>query len=185
MSTTHSPSHFSNDVVQRYAQVAPVLSADSLRGALLWWGLTLAAAAVGGWASSNAPGFYASLQLPSWAPPASVFGPVWGVLYLLMGISAWMVWRYRHTVPATSGLWLYALALLPNALWSWLFFNQHMGGVALLDITLLWVLVAFTIRAFWRVRPAFGMLLLPLGAWVSFAGVLDAVVWRANLALLG
>ena len=178
-------SPYSDDVVERHTAVAPALSVDSARGVLLWWGLTLLTAAVGGWASAAAPAFYSALQKPSWAPPASVFGPVWGALYLLMAATAWMVWRHRHTVRGSTGLTLYALALLPNALWSWLFFDQHLGLWALVDIVLLWLLVAFTIRAFWRVRPLFGALLLPLWIWVSFAGVLNAVVWLANPALLG
>lgn len=185
MSATLFTSPLSAQVMQRHTRVVPLRSVDSARGALLWWGLTLLAGAVGGWASGAAPAFYAALERPACAPPASVFGPVWGALYALMGAAAWLVWRHRHTVMGTTGLGLYALALLPNALWSWLFFHQHLGGWALLDIGVLWVLVAFTARAFWRVRPVFGALLLPLWLWVSFAAVLNAVLWRANPALLG
>ncbi len=166
-------------------QPAPMTSRDSLRGALLWFLLTLAAAALGGLASAEAPEVYASLVRPDWAPPASVFGPVWSTLYLLMAVASWQVWRFRRTVSGATGLALYALALVPNILWSWLFFNQRLGGWALVDLVVLWVLIAFTIRAFWRVRPLFGALLLPLWAWVSFAGVLNAVVWLANPVLLG
>lgn len=160
-------------------------SGDSVRGALLWWALTLGAAALGGLASSQAPEVYATLVQPDWAPPPYVFGPVWSLLYGLMSVAAWQVWRYRRIAPgATAGLVLYAVALVPNALWSWLFFNQRMGGWALLDLVVLWALIAFTVRAFWRVRPLAGALLLPLWAWVSFAGVLNAVVWLANPQLL-
>lgn len=185
MSTPTPSSRFSDEVMEHHAAVMPVLSTDSARGALLWWTLTLMAAAVGAWASASAPAFYAALSKPSWAPPALVFGPIWGLLYLLMCAAAWLVWRHRHTVRGSTGLGLYALALVPNALWSWLFFNQHLGVWALVDIAVLWLLVAFTIRAFWRIRPLFGALLLPLWLWVSFAGVLNAVVWLANPALLG
>lgn len=167
------------------AEPSPWNSADSLRGALLWSTLTFVAAASGGLASSQAPEVYASLVQPDWAPPASVFGPVWSLLYLLMALAAWQVWCCRRTVSGASGLALYALALVPNALWSWLFFNQRMGAWALVDLVVLWVLIAFTVRSFWRVRPLSGALLLPLWAWVSFAGVLNAVVWLANPALLG
>lgn len=173
------------NAIQRHSPVVPALSLDSARGALLWWGLTLLTAALGGWASANAPGFYGSLQQPGWAPPPSVFGPVWGLLYLLMGAAAWLVWRHRHTVEGSTGLVWYALALLPNALWSWLFFNWHLGAWALLDITVLWLLLALTVRSFWRVRPLFGALLLPLWAWVSFAGVLNATLWLSNRSVLG
>lgn len=175
----------SGNVLERHTAVVPALSPDSVRGALLWWGLTLLTAVLGGWASASAPTFYAALQQPGWAPPAWVFGPVWSLLYLSMGTAAWLVWRHRHRVEGSTGLGLYALALVPNALWSWLFFNQHLGVWALVDLVVLWVLIAFTVRAFWRVRPLFGALLLPLWAWVSFAGVLNAVVWLANPTLLG
>lgn len=185
MSATPIPVPSPGHVAQRRAAAVSALSTDSLRGALLWWGLTLLTAALGGWASAGAPGFYAELQQPSWAPPAWVFGPVWSLLYLMMGLAAWLVWRHRHTVEGSTGLRLYAIALVPNALWSWLFFNQHVGAWALLDLVVLWLLIAFTVRAFWRVRPLFGALLLPLWIWVSFAGVLNALVWLANPALLG
>ena len=69
--------------------VVPVVSFDSARGAALWVSLTFMAAAAGGLGSTDAPSFYRSLALPDWAPPASVFGPVWSVLYLLMALSAW------------------------------------------------------------------------------------------------
>jgi translocator protein len=164
---------------------SPPASGDSLRGALLWFALTSSTAALGGWASSQAPEVYGALVQPDWTPPASVFGPVWSVLYVLMAVAAWQVWRYRRAVSGATGLALYAVALVPNALWSWLFFSQRMGGWALVDLLVLWVLIGLTVRSFWRVRPLFGALLLPLWAWVSFAGVLNATLWLANPAVLG
>ena len=107
----------SRDVLQRKG-VPTVLSVDSVQGAFLWFGLTFLTAAVGGLASARATQFYDALQLPQWAPPASVFGPVWSVLYLLMAVAAWLVWRQRHTVRDSRGLALYGMALVPNALWS-------------------------------------------------------------------
>jgi tryptophan-rich sensory protein len=175
----------SGRVFQRHAAVVPALSVDSLRGALLWLGLTLLTAVLGGLASANAADFYGSLRLPAWAPPGWVFGPVWSLLYALMALAAWLVWRHRHTVRGASGLLLYSLALLPNALWSWLFFDWHLGLWALVDIGALWLLVGLTVRAFWRVQPTFGLMMLPLWLWVSFAGLLNAVLWRTNPALLG
>jgi tryptophan-rich sensory protein len=145
----------------------------------------LKGAAQGRGAKSQAPGVYASLVQPGWTPPASVFGPVWSVLYALMALAAWLVWRHRHTVPGATGLLSYAIALVPNALWSWLFFSQRMGGWALVDLLVLWALIGFTVRSFWRVRPLFGALLLPLWAWVSFAGLLNTVLWLNNPGILG
>lgn len=185
MSTSPSDASLAGLPIQRKPSVSPAWSGDSVRGALLFFGLTFLTAALGGLASSRAAQFYDTLRLPEWAPPASVFGPVWSVLYVLMAVAAWLVWRHRHTVQGASGLLVYGVALLPNALWSWLFFDWHLGLWALIDIALLWLLVALTVRAFWRVRPLFGLLMVPLLAWLSFAGLLNAVLWQANPARLG
>ena len=185
MQPSFSGPAFSGAAIQRFTSVSPAWSADSAQGGLLFFGLTFLTAALGALASSNAPSFYAALQLPSWAPPASVFGPVWTVLYAVMAVAAWVVWRHRHKVQGDSGLVLYTVALVPNGLWSWLFFDQHLGVWALIDIGVLWVMVGLTVRAFWRVRPLFGALMVPLWAWVSFAAVLNATLWQSNPALLG
>jgi tryptophan-rich sensory protein len=185
METYLSGAPLSGDAIQRYTAVSPARSADSARGALLWVGLTLLTATLGGLASGRATQFYGALQQPAWAPSAAVFGPVWSALYLPMALAAWLVWRHRHMVRGSTGLLLYGVALVPNALWSWLFFDWHLGLWALIDIGVLWLLVGLTVRAFWRVRPVFGLLMVPLWAWVSFAGVLNAVLWQTNPVLLG
>lgn len=154
-------------------------------GLMGWAAITFAAAAVGALASRQAASFYAQLTLPDWAPPGTVFGPVWTALYLLMGIAAWVAWRTQGFAPARTALYLYLAQLTVNALWSWLFFAWRLGGFALIDIACLWVLVAATLIAFWRVRPIAGALLLPYLLWVSFAAALNYQVWRLNPQLLG
>ncbi len=149
-----------------------------------WILLSFAAAAIGGIASANAPEFYRELALPSWAPPAWVFGPVWSVLYLLMAIAAWMVWREGGFERQRVALGLFLVQLAANTLWSWLFFAWQQGMWSFVDIAVLWLLIIATTLAFWRVRPLAGMLLLPYFAWVSFAGVLNFVIWRSNSRLL-
>ena len=146
---------------------------------------SFAAAAVGGFASANAGDFYQQLVRPGWAPPPWLFGPVWSVLYLLMGIAAWLVWRERGFRGARAALTLFIVQLAANALWTWLFFAWRRGALAFGEILLLWVLIAATIAAFWRVRPLAGALLLPYLLWVSFATALTFAVWRANPAILG
>jgi benzodiazapine receptor len=106
--------------------------------------------------------FYGALRWPEWAPPASVFGPVWSLLYTLMAPATWLVWRHRHTADGASGLLIYGVALVPNSLWAWLSFDWHLGLWALLDIGVLWLLVGLPVRAFWKVWPAFGLLKVPL-----------------------
>lgn len=150
-----------------------------------WIGLTFVAAAIAGLASINAGLFYRQLTLPAWAPPASVFGPVWTVLYAMMAIAAWLVWRVGGFRASRGALSLFLVQLAVNALWSWLFFAWHRGGLAFADIVVLWVLLLATIVAFWRMRPLAGALLIPYLLWVSFAAVLNFSVWRLNPQSLG
>jgi tryptophan-rich sensory protein len=117
--------------------------------------------------------------------PAAVFGPVWTVLYALMGVAAWLVWRERAAPGRRRALVLFVAQLAVNALWSWLFFAWHRGGLAFADIALLIVLVAATIAAFWRIRTLAGALLLPYLGWILFAAGLAYRVWQDNPALLG
>ncbi len=145
-----------------------------------------AAGAVGGFATSDAPGFYAQLVRPAWAPAASVFGPVWSALYLAMGIAAWLVWR-RHGLAGRAGvaLGLFIIQLGVNALWTWLFFAWHQGAGALACIAVLWLLIVATLVAFWRLNRIAAALLVPYLLWVSFASALTWTLWRGNPSVLG
>lgn len=154
-------------------------------GFVAWLAVSFIAAAVGSAASIQSGPFYVQLVRPEWAPPPEVFGPVWTVLYVLMGIAAWLVWRVGGFRAARTGLTLFLVQLAVNALWSWLFFGWHLGGAAFADIVLLWVLVVATLVAFWRVRPLAGVLLIPYLLWVSFASVLNYSVWQLNPQILG
>ena len=147
-----------------------------------WLAASFAAAAVGALATRQAPAFYAELVRPDWAPPAWLFGPVWTTLYVLMGIAAWRAWRKAGW---TFPIHLFVIQLLFNALWSWLFFAWRMGAAAFAEVVLLWLLIAATLVAFWRVDRLAGALLAPYLAWVSFAAALTWAVWRANPQVLG
>jgi tryptophan-rich sensory protein len=150
-----------------------------------WLALTATAAAAGAIASLDAASFYAQLARPSWAPPAGAFGPVWSVLYLLMAIAAWLVWREPPSSRRTVALTLFVAQLVLNALWSWLFFAWHRGALSLVDVLVLLALIVAMLGPFWRTRPLAGMLIVPYLAWVAFASELTFVVWRANPSLLG
>ncbi|TPG09883.1 tryptophan-rich sensory protein [Rhodanobacter glycinis] len=154
-------------------------------GLIGWLLLSFAAAAIGSIASIQAAAFYQQLAQPSWAPPSSVFGPVWSLLYALMGIAAWLVWREGGWRRQRGVLALFVLQLAVNALWSWLFFGWHRGALAFADIVLLWLLIVATTIGFWRVRPLAGALLLPYLGWVSFAAALNYAVWHLNPGILG
>lgn len=154
-------------------------------GLVGWLLLSFAAAAIGALASVQAADFYRQLAQPSWAPPASVFGPVWSVLYVLMGVAAWLAWRDGGWHRQRGVLVLFVLQLAVNALWSWLFFGWHRGALAFADIVLLWLLIVATAIGFWRARPLAGALLLPYLGWVSFATALNYAVWQLNPQILG
>lgn len=154
-------------------------------GLVAWLAASFVAAAIGAAASVEAGAFYAQLLRPAWSPPGPVFGPVWTVLYALMGIAAWLVWRVGGYRAARATLVLFLAQLAVNALWSWLFFGWRLGALAFADILVLWALIAATIAGFWRLRPLAGALLLPYLLWVSFAAVLNYSVWRLNPQLLG
>ena len=157
----------------------------NLIGLAGWLLVSFAAAAVGAAASADAPSFYAELVKPDWAPPAWVIGPVWTVLYLLMGIAAWLVWTERGRRLAKAGLGLFLVQLAANALWSWIFFAWRSGAWAFAEIVILWTLILATVIVFARVRAAAAALLGPYLAWVSFAVWLTWVLWRSNPQLLG
>ena len=154
-------------------------------GLVGWLIVSFIAAAIGGAASVQAGPLYSQLVRPDWAPPPSIFGPVWTVLYALMGIAAWLVWRVGGFRAARSALTLFLLQLALNALWSWLFFGWHRGALAFAEILLLWGLIVATLIAFWRIRPLAGALLIPYLLWVSFAAALNYSVWQLNPRILG
>jgi len=147
-------------------------------GLILWLVVSLAA----GWFGSRfTPGeWYAGLAKPSWNPPSSVFAPVWSTLYVLMGVAAWLVWRKVGFAGAPVALGLFALQLVLNALWSYLFFGIHQPSVAFLDIVVLWLAILATTTGFWRASVPAGVLLLPYLCWVGFASALNFQLWQLN-----
>ena len=129
----------------------------------------------------STPGtWYAELARPSFAPPGWVFGPVWTVLYIMMGVALWLVWSRGRLSEVALPLTLFGLQLVLNALWPVVFFGLHRPGLAFAEIVCLWVAIAATVAVFWRHRPIAGALLLPYLAWVTFAAVLNLAFWRLN-----
>jgi len=155
-------------------------STGRLAFALAGW-LALCFAAAGTAVFVSTGGWYAALHKPSWNPPAWVFGPAWSLLYVLMAVAAWLVWREGgwKAQGRTLGLFLFQWVL--NALWTPLFFGLHRPGLAFAEIVVLWLAIAATLASFWKVRTAAGVLLVPYLAWVSFAAVLNCTIWRLNV----
>jgi benzodiazapine receptor len=125
--------------------------------------------------------WYPTLAKPAFTPPGWVFGPVWTVLYLLMGTAAFLVWQKggRSQVARISLGW-FLVQLVLNALWTPVFFGLHRIGWALVVIVSLWTSLVATICSFFRVSLAAALLLVPYLLWVSFATVLNAAIWRLN-----
>lgn len=154
------------------------------KGPSAWIGLgfclavTFAAAWIG---SRFQPGeWYGGLTKPALTPPAWVFGPVWTLLYTMMGVAAWMVWKRRGYAAAAIALWIFLLQLGLNSLWSYFFFGLKNPGLAFLDIVALWLAILATLIAFFRHYRPSGLLLLPYLLWVSFAVYLNLQFWRLN-----
>lgn len=133
------------------------------------------------------PLWYAKLTLPVFAPPSWVFGPVWGVLYTLMGVALYLVWKSRGGTPARArrrerGLQLFAIQLALNALWSVLFFGLQSPLYGLIGIVVLDSAVAATLFYFWSVKKSAGILMAPYLLWILFATLLNAQIYFLNLS---
>ncbi len=125
--------------------------------------------------------WFESLTKPSWNPPDSVFGPVWTLLYLMMGISLWIIWKHpTHALEKRNAIRLFAIQLFLNFCWSIIFFRFHSIGLALVDIVLLLVAITLTIVSFSRISKQAAWLLVPYISWVSFATILNYSLWVLN-----
>ena len=149
--------------------------------------------------------WYKALSKPSFNPPSWIFGPVWTILFILMGISLYLVWskkwhvknelRYKKkkawnslSQKFLSGTWqkvnivlIFATQLVLNVLWSFIFFGAHNPGVAFFELLMLWFAILFTIVNFYRISKAAAYLLIPYILWVSFAGILNYFLWMLNI----
>jgi tryptophan-rich sensory protein len=127
------------------------------------------------------PTWYATLAKPTYNPPSWVFAPVWTTLFLLMGISAFLVWRKGIENPRVNlALRFFIIQLILNSLWSVLFFGLRSPLLGLVEIIILWIFILLTILYFFKVSKIAGILLLPYILWVSFAAVLNFSIWRLN-----
>lgn len=123
---------------------------------------------------------YEGLNQPPLSPPGWVFGVVWTILFVLMGIAAYLVWQADTGDQRRRAIWFYAVQLAFNFAWTLIFFNARLYGVALIWLIILWVLILLTTVQFYRLRPAAGWLMLPYLLWVTFAGYLNAGIWLLN-----
>ncbi len=171
----------------------PVDSSTSYRGrnsrpnwlALLGFvGLAFAAGASGvlfaPGGSAKAAAWYAQLAKPAWAPPTRWLGPVWALLYPLMGTAAWLIWRERYHRRRGPALAAYGVQLLLNALWAPLFFGAKNTGAGLFIAVALLLAVIWTMREFLAVRAVAAWMLAPYATWTGFVVALNLAFWRLN-----
>lgn len=135
-------------------------------------GSLLTAASVRNW--------YPTLRKPSWTPPDWLFAPVWTLLFLLMAVSAWMVWSRVGFRAARISLCLFLVQLVLNVGWSGFFFALQRPDIALIEILLLWAAIAATLVSFGRVSRLSAALLVPYLLWVSYAAALNGAIWWLN-----
>lgn len=136
----------------------------------------VAAAAYSGMTYMPGP-FYAALQKPAWTPPNEAFPIVWTVLYILIAIAGWIVWRAQGFGPL---LWLWLLQLILNATWSYFMFGEKQILSALVDIGALWLAILSFILFAWPVRRSAALLFVPYFLWVTLAAALNFEIWRLN-----
>lgn len=147
-------------------------------GLIIWIIICFVPAIIG---SQFGPGeWYQTLTKPDWNPPNWIFGPVWTLLYLLMGISVWLIWKDYGLKTAAIPIGFFIAQLILNALWSWFFFGLENVGLAFVDIIALWTFILITMIMFWKLNTWSGALLVPYIAWVSFATVLNYNIWQLN-----
>ena len=150
-------------------------------GLVAWLVLCFGASAIGSaFTMSEIGGWYKTLEKPSFNPPNWIFGPVWSLLFFMMALAAWLVWRRFGFARAKAALTVFVVQLIANMMWSILFFGLHSPSLAFYEICLLWVLIAATIVLFWKKSRSASGLLIPYLAWVTFASVLNFWIWQLN-----
>jgi tryptophan-rich sensory protein len=125
-------------------------------------------------------GWYEGLQKPAYNPPNYLFAPVWTVLYILMGISLYLVLRMPASAMKTTAITVFAVQLALNFSWSFLFFYFRLPGMAFIEILAMWGVILWMILAFLKVSPVAAWLNIPYLLWVSFATVLNGSIWYLN-----
>ena len=125
--------------------------------------------------------WYTGIIKPSFNPPNWIFGPVWTILFLMMGISLYLIWLKKLSGSNVKGvITIFGFQLALNILWSVLFFGLHLPLWALIDLALLWLVILLTIIKFYPLSRWAAWLMIPYILWVSFAGILNFFIVRLN-----
>lgn len=143
--------------------------------------LPLILGAIAGLYTADAiPEWYKGLNRPSFSPPNWLFGPVWTILYILMGTSLFLIWKQDVSKERNIAMFVFLLQLLLNFAWSFIFFYYNMIGLALIEIILLWISILVMLILFYKIKPMAAYLNIPYLLWVSFATILTAAYFILN-----
>lgn len=143
--------------------------------------ITLSVGAVAGIATSKSvTTWYTTLNAPFFKPPNWLFGPVWTTLYLLLGISFFLIWKESRSPQRDKAMGIFGLQLALNFAWSFIFFYFHQIGLALAEIILLWLTIFTMLVQFHKVKPIAAYMNIPYLLWVSFASVLNGAYFWLN-----
>jgi len=125
--------------------------------------------------------WYQTINKPSWNPPGWIFAPVWTTLYIMMGVALFLVWKSDSSdILKKTAITLFTIQLVLNFFWSFIFFDQHQIGWALVEIIAMWIFILLTIFAFGNISKLAAWLLVPYISWVSFATILNYTIWKLN-----
>ena len=143
--------------------------------------LTMSIGGISGYATlDGVTGWYTTLHKPAFNPPNYLFGPVWSLLYLLMGVSLFMILKAEKSPARSKAIAAFTIQLILNFFWSIIFFRFHAVGIALVEIVLMWVTILWMIVAMYRVNKPASLIQIPYLAWVSFASILNAAIFYLN-----
>jgi translocator protein len=143
--------------------------------------LTLGTGAVAGLFTAKAvPEWYASLNQPSFSPPNLVFGPVWTALYILLGVSLFLVWKLDSGKERNLAILAFLIQLILNFGWSFIFFYFKMIGFALVEIVILWIAIVIMLYLFYKIKPIAAYINIPYLLWVTFASILNSAYYFLN-----
>lgn len=130
--------------------------------------------------SAGTSGWLDSLNSPTFRPPNYLFGPVWTALYLLMGFSLFLIWKKEASKQRNTAITIFFIQLTLNFLWSFIFFQFHQIGIALIEIILLWIGIVTMITLFFKIKPLAAYINIPYLLWVTFATVLNGAYYFLN-----
>jgi benzodiazapine receptor len=143
--------------------------------------LPLGLGAIAGMFTAGAiPEWYASLNRPTFNPPNWVFGPVWTCLYILLGISLFLIWKQKTSKERNLAIFVFFIQMTLNFGWSFIFFYFNLIGLALLEIILLWISIVIMLVSFYKIKPMAAYINIPYLLWVSFATILNAAYYFLN-----